>query len=72
MLNIQTTSDCIDMYAACTSNGILQLTGGNGTNEGRVEVCKDGVWETVCDDDWDDSDAMVVCSQMHLTTTCEL
>ena len=71
-VNLKTTSDCIDVYAACTSTGQVQLVGGNSTNEGRVEVCKDGVWGTVCDDNWDDIDAMVVCRQLHLPTTCEL
>ena len=37
----------------------------NGTVlEGKIEVCFDSVWGTVCADDWNSSDASVVCRQL--------
>ena len=46
------------------SNGALQLVGGQSSNEGRVEICINGVWGTVCDGGWSGSDARVVCRQL--------
>ena len=43
----------------------MQLFGGNIQNEGRVEVCiSTNLWSTVCDDNWDSIDAIVVCRQL--------
>ena len=50
-------------------NGHLRLAGGKDANEGRVEICNNGVWGTVYDGNWDSLDASVVCRQLGFYQT---
>ena len=44
--------------------GYIRLTGGQDSSEGRVEIFHNGVWGTVCDDNWDMNEAQVLCRQL--------
>ena len=47
----------------CDVEGAIRLQGGNNTF-GRVEICNDNVWGTVCDDSWGQVDAQIACRQL--------
>jgi len=44
------------------------LVGGTSASEGRVEICVNNVWGTVCDNSWESIDAAVVCRQLGYFT----
>ena len=56
------------------SDGDVRLVGGTVANEGRIEVCVNQVWGSVCystygnygssRNNWDTIDAKVVCRQL--------
>ena len=49
--------------------GNVRLVGSSNQYEGRVEVCINDQWGTVCDDSWSSIDATVVCEQLGYAYT---
>ena len=51
-------------YIVTVTRVSLRLRNGTGAHEGRVEIFQQGQWGTICDDDWTDVEAGVVCRSL--------
>jgi len=47
----------------------VRLVNGTSMYEGRVEMCFNNTWGTICGKDWDAQDAAVVCKQLGFNST---
>ena len=51
----------------CT-HGNIKLVGGDTEREGRVEVCINGLWGSVCSSGWNLQEANVICRYVGYPT----
>ena len=58
-------------YTVDTScnNGEVRLVGGINELEGRVEICYNKIWGSVCHNAWSATDANVLCKQLGYQPT---
>ena len=64
-VNMLVMKCCI--LAPCET-GEVRLVGGNVPYEGRVEICLDNEWGSICDISWDEADASVICARLDYLT----
>ena len=64
---------CIVSVPSSCTTGNINLGNGDSEMEGRVEVCRGGVWGAVYDSTgWNFNDAQVTCRQLGYPSECEL
>ena len=51
------------------ADGSIRLRGGVNDTEGRVEICYNSTWGTVCDNMWGPINAGVACRQLGFSST---
>ena len=52
-------------------DGDLRLDTRDAIVGGRLDVCYDGIWGSVCNEMWTDLDVRVACNQLGLPSTGE-
>ena len=55
------TTQSSSTFVPCPREGSVALIGGRSSREGRLQVCHNGIWGTVCDNGFTDAAARVVC-----------
>ena len=57
-------SFAIHLYTGSCIDGTVRLSGSSVEIAGRVEICLEEIWTSLCDQSWDFKDAQVVCREL--------
>ena len=57
------TNIIFDTLELC-QDGDVQLADGSYNNVGRIDLCVNGIWGTICSNSFDNKDASIVCRQL--------
>lgn len=66
--NILNTDTSCTTVANCKTGDLRLKDGHKSGLSGRVEICVQEQWGTVCDDYWGSSEAAVVCKQLNYSS----
>ena len=67
---VHTEDAGVRCFAGCPPNALRLVNTANADAlTGRVEICNNNIWGTVCDDAWGAPDARVVCRQLGFNPT---
>ena len=62
-INLKSLADKQTMYSNC-SDGELRLAGKVTATSGRLEICYNRAWGTICNYSWGTTDTRLVCRQL--------
>lgn len=61
---IEAVLDIILVESSNCQEGDVRLVNGSFTTEGRVEVCSNGIWGSICSTKFTAIDAYVICKEL--------
>ncbi|XP_041464478.1 deleted in malignant brain tumors 1 protein-like [Lytechinus variegatus] len=71
LLGNKCEESCGTLLSRGPARGRIRLTGGRNDFEGLVQILHDGVFGTVCDDEWNMNAARVICRELQLGDAIE-